>query len=154
MNKRKVVLFAVLASLLCVGGLLVIDSAAQKDPDWLPFDGASGPALPKLDLLGANPNSIDLQANLPGAQFETLRANGQTFTRLSGEGYGVPTSIGAPELPVLRHEVEFPLALRSPLSWSLPNTGMSAWGSLACTHSIPYRRRRASKKRPRRRPSL
>jgi hypothetical protein len=108
MNRRKIVLFAVLASLLCVGGLLVIDSAAQKDPDWLTFDGASGPASPKLALLSANPTSIDLQANLPGAQFETLRANGQAFTRLSGEGYGVPTSIGAPELPVLRHEVEVP----------------------------------------------
>ncbi len=30
------------------------------------------------------------------------------ITRLSGEGYGFPTDVGRPELPVLRREVEIP----------------------------------------------
>ena len=88
--------------------LIVIDSTAQAGSGWLPFDGASDPASPELALLSASPNSIELQANLPGAQAETIWAGGQSFTRLSGEGYGFPTTTGAPELPVLRREVEIP----------------------------------------------
>jgi len=109
MNKRKVVLLAVLATVLWIGGIfLVKEGAAQNSPGWLSFDGSSGPASPKLALLSASPKSMDLAARLPGAQTETLWADGRAFTRLSGEGYGVPDIIGAPELPVLRQEVEIP----------------------------------------------
>ena len=109
MNKRITLLGICLAVCLLFGGaLLAKDSAAQAGSGWLPFDGASDPASPELALLSASPNSIELQANLPGAQAETIWAGGQSFTRLSGEGYGFPTTTGAPELPVLRREVEIP----------------------------------------------
>jgi hypothetical protein len=109
MNKRVALLVVCLVLCLSVGGaLLVKDSAAQAGPGWLPFDGASGPASPELALLSASSRSLELHANLPGAQTETVWAGGQAFTRLSGEGYGFPTVTGAPELPVLRREVEIP----------------------------------------------
>jgi hypothetical protein len=109
MNKRVALLLVCLVVCLLIGGaLLVKDSAAQAGPGWLPFDGASGPASPELALRSASSRSIQLQANLPGAQTETVWAGGQAFTRLSGAGYGFPTVTGAPELPVLRREVEIP----------------------------------------------
>lgn len=109
MNKQVVYLVICLVVCLLIGSsLLVKDSAAQTDPGWLPFDAANSPASPELILLSANAKSIDLQASLPGAQVETIRAGGQAFTRLYGEGYGFPNAIGQPELPVLRREVEIP----------------------------------------------
>jgi hypothetical protein len=114
MNRRKLVLLVVLATILWIGGALEVkDSAAQNGPAWLSFDDSSGPASPKLALLSASPESIELQASLPGAQTETVWADGQAFTRLSGEGYGFPTLIGAPELPVLRQEVEIPFGAQA-----------------------------------------
>ncbi|HSQ18395.1 MAG TPA: C25 family cysteine peptidase [Anaerolineales bacterium] len=109
MYKRLALLAFSLAVCLFLGStLLVNDSAAQSGPTWLSFDGSDGPASPELSLLSANPQSIELQASLPGAQAETVWAGGQAFTRLSGEGYGFPTDVGQPELPVLRREVEIP----------------------------------------------
>ena len=109
MNKRVALLVVCLVVCLLIGGaLLVKDSTAQAGSGWLPFDGTSSPASPELALLSANPQSIDLQASLPGAQTETVWTGGQAFTRLSGEGYGFPTTTGQPELPVLRQEVEIP----------------------------------------------
>jgi hypothetical protein len=109
MNRRKVVLLAVLATTLWIGGVLLVnDSAAQNGPAWLSFDGSSSPASPELVLLSASPTTINLRAKLPGAQTETVWAGDQNFTRLSGEGYGLPSEIGAPELPVLRQEIEIP----------------------------------------------
>ena len=109
MNKRVALLLVCLTACLLIGGaLLVKDSAAQADPGWLSFDSASGPAAPQLVLLNAGSRTIDLQASLPGAQAATVRAGGQIFTRLTGEGYGSSTLIGQPELPVLRRAVEIP----------------------------------------------
>ncbi len=109
MKHRLVTLLAFLAASLLIGGaLLVTDSAAQTGSSWLPFDGASRPASPELALISSNSQSIELHASLPGAQAETIWTGGQAFTRLSGEGYGFPTVTGAPELPVLRREVEIP----------------------------------------------
>ncbi len=109
MNKRVALLVVCLVGCLLIGGtLLVKDSAAQADPGWLPFDGASGPASPQLALLSVSSRSLELQASLPGAQAETIWAGGQAFTRLSGESFGFPTATGVPELPVLRREVEIP----------------------------------------------
>jgi hypothetical protein len=109
MNKRIAYLITFLAASLLIGAaLLVKDSAAQSGPTWLPFDDASEPTNPQLALLSASPQSIELQASLPGAQVETIWQGGQPFTRLSGEGYGFPTATGQPELPVLRREVEIP----------------------------------------------
>ncbi|HSQ18396.1 MAG TPA: C25 family cysteine peptidase, partial [Anaerolineales bacterium] len=109
MKKRIAYVFVFLVVSLLIGGaLLVKDSAAQTGSAWLSFDGLTGSGNPALALLSANPQSIELQASLPGAQAETVWAGGQAFTRLSGEGYGFPTEVGRPELPVLRREVEVP----------------------------------------------
>ncbi len=133
MNKRVALLLLCLTACLLIGGaLLVKDSTAQADPGWLPFAAASSPASPQMTLLGASSLAIDLQASLPGAQAETVRAGGLTFTRLSGEGYGYSTTIGQPELPVLRREVEIPFGAQVSLELvsaqyrdvSLPELGL------------------------------
>ena len=109
MKQRLVSPLACLVVVFVIGAaLIVIDSTAQAGSGWLPFGSTSSPASPHLALLSANPQSIELQASLPGAQAETIWAGGQPFTRLSGEGYGFPIAVGAPELPVLRQEVEIP----------------------------------------------
>jgi hypothetical protein len=109
MNQRIVFLALSLVICFLIGGVLMVkDSAAQADPGWLSFDKVSGPASPELILLDHSPQSIELQTSLPGAHVETVWVGGQTFTRLSGEGYGFPTLTGHPELPVLRREVEIP----------------------------------------------
>ena len=109
MKEKRLALFSLLvASLLLVGTLLMKDSAAQAGSGWLPFDGASEPASPEVALLSASPKSIELQASLPGVYAETIWAGGQPFTRMTGEGYGFSTTEGAPELRVVRQEVEIP----------------------------------------------
>ena len=109
MKRRFAYLFVFMAITIWVGAILLVkDSAAQSGPTWLPFSNSSGPENPELALLSADAQSIELQAVLPGAQAETVWVGGQAFTRLTGQGYGFPTATGAPELPVLRREVEIP----------------------------------------------
>jgi hypothetical protein len=109
MNKRMIFLvFSLVALFLLGGALMVKDGAAQSTPGWLSFDGSIAPAIPVLVLLNASSQSIELEANLPGAQTETVRAQGQVFTRLFGTGYGYPATAGQPGLPILRREVEIP----------------------------------------------
>ena len=109
MNTRKLALFAILAAIVWIGGsVLVNNSLAQNRPGWVSFDGTSSPAAPQLVMLHSSSEAPELQASLPGAQTETILANGTAYTRLLGEGFGFPSEIGKPELPVLRQEVEIP----------------------------------------------
>ena len=113
MRRRRLVLLVLLAGVLWMGSaLLVKDGAAHDTPAWLPFDGTSLPASPEITLLGSSPQAIYLHASLPGARTETMWVNGQSFTRLSGEGYASSEVLGAPELLVLRREVEIPAGAR------------------------------------------
>jgi hypothetical protein len=108
-----------LAAAVCLGLLLalpVVGAAARtgtadspSSPGrWLPFDGISPPAEPGLALVSADTWIIEVQATLPGAWFEEIKADGQTYTRLLGDGYGHPAVVGRPDLPVLRGDIEIP----------------------------------------------
>lgn len=114
MKIKLVVITLLLIPILLIGGAWWGQrAAAQGDdpassPGWLSFDGASGSGKPVMTLLAADANQIDLQASLPGANIQTITAEEQTFTRLSGEGFGYSTQVGLPELPVLRQKVEIP----------------------------------------------
>jgi hypothetical protein len=81
---------------------------AHRNGQWLSFDGTAVPSEPVLSLLGSDAKAIDLQATLPGSQVAHVRVQGQNFTRLFQEGYGHPSQIGLPDLPVLRQGVEIP----------------------------------------------
>ncbi|MBN2001806.1 MAG: PKD domain-containing protein [Anaerolineae bacterium] len=82
---------------------------AQRAADgWLPFDGVLTPQPPALALHGADSARIDLVAELPGCETESLTVAGQTYTRLFGEGYGYATDLGLPNVPVMRQRVEIP----------------------------------------------
>jgi hypothetical protein len=104
-----------------MGGRIGVDGARAQESGqtqippgarWLSFglDLApdSGPEEPGLALLEVGPQQIQLQASLPGCLAEDLQVDGQFFTRLFGNGYGVPAEVGMPSLPVLRREVEIP----------------------------------------------
>jgi len=100
-----------LITALALGAAPAAARAQQPLPtsgDWLSFDGSAAPTSPTLSLLYANAYDISLRANLPGAQVEKVEADGQTYTRLGGDGYGHPAAVGLPDLPVLRQDVEIP----------------------------------------------
>jgi PKD repeat protein len=107
-----------LAGFVCFGLLVLMVVPAWAAPpaqgapfrqgSWLSFDGISGPAEPELTLLDADATAIDLTADLPGCLVEELKAEDQVYSRLYGEAYGHPASIGLPDLPVLRGDVEVP----------------------------------------------
>ncbi len=75
---------------------------------WLPFDGLAAVAQPELTLLSSDAEKIELQAVLPGCMAADVEVSGQRYTRLYGDGYGFPTEVGKPSVPVLRRNVEIP----------------------------------------------
>jgi hypothetical protein len=107
-----------LAGFVCFGLLVLMAMPAWAAPQaqhsplregaWLPFDGISGPADPVLALLASDATAIDLRGDLPGCRVEEIKAEAQVYSRLYGQGYGHPASIGLPDLPVLRGDVEIP----------------------------------------------
>jgi PKD repeat protein len=106
--------FAVLAGLALLAFVASPAKAgkAQATPShndfWLAFDGASRRAEPDLILIGATAQAVELQATLPGCDVETADVEGQAYSRLWGEGYGHPATVGLPDVPVLRRDVEIP----------------------------------------------
>ncbi|MBU1878917.1 MAG: hypothetical protein KJ734_08200, partial [Chloroflexi bacterium] len=112
-----------LNGLLCLGLLMTLAMTAGTNPAlahvpqqtplsegqwWLSFDGSSEPVAPALTLLSADANAIDLAARTPGCLVETVEAEGQSYSRLSGTGYGFAAVQGRPDLPILRRDVEIP----------------------------------------------
>jgi hypothetical protein len=113
MRRMRILLPILILGFIFMAGLLLTSpSKAQNGPIWLPFDGTSEPSEPSMALLAASPTEIDLNATLPGAYADTITAQGTSYTRLSGSGYGFPATYGLPELPVLRHAVEIPLGAK------------------------------------------
>ncbi len=106
------VTFALLLGLLLsgVGGWnpAALQAAPVTGAGWLPFGERTGAETPEMNLLQADLRHLELSADLPGCQFETVTVNGTAYTRLSGDGYSHFAAVGAPDLPVLRQEVEIP----------------------------------------------
>jgi hypothetical protein len=75
---------------------------------WLPSSGEDVPASPRLHLLRADENQIDLQAEVPGVWAVEVREGDEIFSRLFGDGFSSQGEIGLPGLPVLRGEIEIP----------------------------------------------
>lgn len=103
-----------LLGLVCLGLVLALALPVGADPQerWLPFDGVSPASQPALSLLGSSGEAIDLAADLPGAWTAGIQAGGRDLSRLYGDGYGHPTKVGMPDLPVLRRDVEIPFGAR------------------------------------------
>ncbi|HNR97645.1 MAG TPA: C25 family cysteine peptidase, partial [Anaerolineae bacterium] len=102
--------FRWLLALVCLGLVLTLALPAGADPQerWLPFDGDSAASQPILGVIGSNGEAIDLAADLPGAWTAGIQEGGRDFSRLYGDGYGHPTKVGMPDLPVFRRDVEIP----------------------------------------------
>ena len=64
---------------------------------------------PVVQLLNAGAQSIRLSAELPAPTASQVHIAGQPYIRLSGAGYVYSAVVGAPDLPVLRQDVEVPL---------------------------------------------
>jgi len=64
---------------------------------------------PFVQLLNAGAQSIRLSAELPAPTASQVHIAGQPYIRLSGAGYVYSAVVGAPDLPVLRQDVEVPL---------------------------------------------
>ncbi len=75
---------------------------------WFSFDKSAIPAPPSLSLEEVRDGTLTLWALFPGCWFEPVTFEGSSYTRLSGEGYGKARTIGYPDLPILRREVEIP----------------------------------------------
>ncbi len=114
MRRMHKLLFALLVMglVFAAGLMLTRPTQAQDGPTWLPFGGTAAGETPSMLLVEANPAQIALQAKMPGAYAETASAEGVAYTRLSGAGYGYAVTVGLPEVPVLRQEVEIPFGAR------------------------------------------
>lgn len=92
-------------------GLLILfggwwDSEARAAADSSYASNLNGKS--DLVMLSGDAHGIDLQAELSSLTAEEITIEGQTYTRLTGEGYGFPARVGMPELPVLRRYLEIP----------------------------------------------
>ncbi|MGC8947576.1 MAG: C25 family cysteine peptidase, partial [Anaerolineae bacterium] len=85
------------------------------EPRWLPFTPGASPGEPSLIVTAGSPTEIDLLARIPGIWVEEVNLNGQSYTRLTGEGFGHGARIGGPDLPVLRRSVEIPFGAQMQL---------------------------------------
>lgn len=106
-------------------GLLLVGAFSQ------PASAQTDSPIPQVSLLQAGAQSITLSAELPAPSPSQARLNGQPFIRLSGEGYSQTTAIGAPDLPVLRQDVEVPLGAKvslEVLSFRSETTRLSSYG--------------------------
>ncbi|MBN1262142.1 MAG: choice-of-anchor J domain-containing protein [Anaerolineae bacterium] len=83
-----------------------------EDGGWLPFSEGAAPAPPAMHVVTAGALEVRLQAGMPGVWAETIDVAGRRFTRLFGDGYGISTPEGLPNLPVLRRDVEIPFGAR------------------------------------------
>lgn len=88
-------------------------AAQSTPPGWISFGGDSQPTAPTLAVTSGSPGAIDLLALTPGAFAEKVTLAGVGYSRLVGEGYGHGSLIGAPDLPVLRRDVEIPFGARA-----------------------------------------
>ncbi len=109
MRRMRIVISVLIFGLILSAGMILTNpTSAQNGPTWLAFDGKSKPSEPVMKLVSADASLIELQATLPGVYVDTVYAEGDVYTRMSGDGYGYPYSYGLPELPVLRQDVEIP----------------------------------------------
>lgn len=110
--KRKLPLC--LGLVLCFSAILglgPLSTQAGQPPQgerWLPFGDDPAPAEPALTLVYADGERIELIASLAGAFASDVASGATLYTRLYGPGYGHPGTIGRPDLPVLRRDVEIP----------------------------------------------
>ncbi len=103
----SLILASLMAALAPAGGV-----QAQGGRLWLPIDNGGEPAPPSLALVEADAGHIDLAAHIPGVWAAPVTAGGETYVRLSGDGFGHGTETGRPDLPVLRRSVEIPFGAR------------------------------------------
>jgi hypothetical protein len=78
----------------------------------LSFSEAPKLAQPELTLLHSDEKAIEIVTELPGCMAQDIKVEGKVYTRLYGEGYGYPTGLGLPDLPVLRRNVEIPFGAK------------------------------------------
>ncbi len=110
-----------LTAVFCLIALLVIallggahSTASQPLQPPPPFQVVSNEtegatlAEPTLTVVASDATLVDLTADIPGCLATEIEVAGQTYTRLSGRGFGFGTQIGLPDLPVLRRGVEIP----------------------------------------------
>ncbi len=116
MNKSTP-LFVRLARLLLIacallaavfGGINQPAQAAPTTDGWLPFGPETNPAAPMVALVQADAYTITMQAAIPGARVQTTLLNSRSYVAFSGEGFVQGGEIGAPDLPVVRRDIEVP----------------------------------------------
>lgn len=89
-------------------GLQAAQASAPVPEDWVSFGDATGVGLPDVTVKSAKASEIVLLASIPGARVEKVDLDGQTYTRLGGEGFARLGEVGAPDLPVVLRQVEIP----------------------------------------------
>jgi hypothetical protein len=75
---------------------------------WLPFDGHASVSSVSATLTSSDAHGVTVAAAFPGCMVRLVVAGDTLFCQLGGEGYGHPATIGLPDLPILRRDVEIP----------------------------------------------
>ena len=90
------------------GGINQPAQAAPAPDGWLPFGSEVAPAAPAISLVQADAYTITVQAAIPGANVQATTLNARSYAALSGEGFVQGGEVGAPNLPVVRRDIEVP----------------------------------------------
>lgn len=112
-------------------------AAQSTPPGWINFGSDAQAAAPALAVTAASPGAIDLLALTPGAFAEPVTLAGVEYSRLVGEGYGHGSLIGAPDLPVLRRDVEIPFGARASIEIIAAEYRDVSLASLGLTAILP-----------------
>ncbi len=110
MNNKRFFWLMFFVALVAGLFLLPIQAGAAAQGGWLPFAKGAQPAQPTLALTGNRASQLSLTAEIPGAYIEEKTLLGQMHTALTGEGFVYGTVDGAPDVPVIRRDIEIPFS--------------------------------------------
>jgi hypothetical protein len=123
---KKSVVVRLLTALVLVasvlGGMLAsLPSAQAAGADattpqgWISTLPGSSTSAASVQVTRANASTIALSAEMAGVSALLEKNEQDTYTRLSGDGYGHRAVMGQPDLPVLRRDVEIPFGASASL---------------------------------------
>ncbi len=90
--------------LMLASGIVTLAVGSQ----WISAEGPSQASPISTTITDQSPHSVEVTIHIPGINAQETQTTQGPYTRLTAEGAGVTTTIGSPELPVVRFTLWIP----------------------------------------------
>ncbi len=90
--------------LMLASGIVTLAAGSQ----WISAEGPSQASPISTTITHQSPQSVEVTIHIPGITAREIQTTQGPYTRLTAEGAGVTTTIGSPELPVVRFSLWIP----------------------------------------------